>query len=137
MTLALSTRHAVTTLAAMGARFAVVVGLVVLTACTHVNRSMLIMSTVAIVCDAAQTTRASTSPEWGGALQEANPILGRAPSAPVILGYFTLAVAINAAVWHFAPKHFKSVVPTMVTATQLRSIVRNTGTTETACGVPL
>jgi len=102
--------------------------------CTGVNRAALVASTLALACDAAQTYRAADS-GWMERYEE-NPILGRKPTTPTVLAYFTTAIVGNAVVWAVMPRSVKSLVPTGIIAFQANSISMNMESTSSVCGIP-
>lgn len=86
----------------------------------RVNRTTLVVSTMAIAVDYAQT-REMVSRGW----EEQNPMLGSRPNEAAIACYFFSAAALNAMAWLLVPDRWKSVIPLGVIGTQAVTIHGN------------
>jgi hypothetical protein len=105
----------------------------------HVNRGALIASTAVLACDWVQTRKMANA-GWGltdmesGHQREQNPLMGPAPTALTVDGYFAVTAGLNALIWLVVPARFKSLVPVAVMGFEqdtIRHNVPNTG----MCGI--
>lgn len=101
----------------------------------HVDRTTLAVSTAALLCDGAQTMRASMygrSDAW-----EVNPIMGGRPSTSGVMTYFMGAIALNAIAWIVTPDGYRSAVPLGVVGLEAKAVMHNgsQGTGTGWCGI--
>jgi hypothetical protein len=99
----------------------------------HVNRAILVASTLALACDAGQTMRAARG-GWNGQT-EGNPVMGERPDQALVAGYFVGAIAVNAIAWLATPERYKSIAPLAVIAVQEQAIDGNIKTGLGICGI--
>ena len=108
--------------------------LILLSACAPtVGRVTLATSTAALACDWLQT-RQSAVDGWPD-LREANPILGPKPDAASVDAYFFTVALTNVVLYALLPRSVDWVIPSAVTAVQLRTIRGNWAYTRGPCGL--
>ena len=90
---------------------------------TIANGTALGVSSASLLCDWAQTRRASDA---GWTMQhEQNPIMGRDPSSRTVDAYFLGAAALNVLAWRLMPRRWRVVIPSIVFVVQADSIRSN------------
>lgn len=87
------------------------------------SQTTLATSTALLVCDGMDTVHAAGTGWMDG--HEGNPIMGSHPSVTVVGAYFLGVIATNTALWEIIPDRYRWIIPSMVSAVQVNTIVGN------------
>lgn len=93
------------------------------TGCTTFDHATMVASTATLACDWAQT-HGQANDGWSE-YYEKNPVLGDSPSASSIDTYFAAVAVFNIGVWLVLPPKWRSIIPTLITVAETRTIFRN------------
>jgi hypothetical protein len=94
-----------------------------------VTRAALATSTVVLVCDWHET-RQLADRRWRvgrRTWEEQNPVLGPTPGTAAVDRYFLVVAALNIALWLVLPRRWKLIVPLLLLAWEVRTVLVNVG----------
>lgn len=98
--------------------------LIASSACSTVNRVLLVSSTTVMVCDWGQT-RSHAESGWSRGQVELNPIMGERPTPAKVDAMFAINATVNTTLWAVLPKKLAWIAPAIITVAHTVAVASN------------